>query len=156
MYRVLNTQLEKNSIEKSTLILKSNKKIWNLLDVVNVKNYSEEIDGIYLVHEISGSGSAWISGELIEYEYLLKKTFSTDNIVNLFDSQSFRDNPAYDENNVLETTETIGKDIFFEWNTELSEIVKYESFFKKNLLQKDLQGAFLPAKFLDILEIKNE
>lgn len=156
LYRVLNTQLEKNSIEKSTLILKSNKKIWNLLDVVNVKNYSEEINGIYLVHEISGRGSAWISGELIEYEYLLKKTFITDNIVNLFDSQSFRDNPAYDENNVLETTETIGKDIFFEWNTELSEIVKYESFFKKNLLQKDLQGAFLPAKFLDILEIKNE
>ena len=156
LYRVLNTQLEKNSIEKSTLILKSNKKIWDLLDVVNVKNYSDEINGIYLVHEISGNGTAWITGELIEYEYTLKKTFSTDNIVNLFDSQSFRDNPAYDENNVLETTETIGKDIFFEWNTELSETEKYESFFKKNLLQKNLQGAFINTEFLDILEIKDE
>ena len=108
------------------------------------------------MHEISGNGIAWITGELFLYEYLLKKTFSTDNIVNLFDSQSFRDNPAYGENNVLETTETIGKDIFFEWNTELSKIEKYESFFKKNLLQKDLQGAFLNTEFLDILEIKNE
>ena len=51
-------QLHNNSIDNTTLILKSNKIIWDLLDVVNVKNYSEEINGIYLVHEISGNGIA--------------------------------------------------------------------------------------------------
>lgn len=155
LYRILNSRLEKKSIEKISLTITSNEKIWNLLDIVSVKNYSPDIDGNFLVHEISGSGSSWKNDELITYSYLLKKTLSTDNIVNLFDSQSFRDNPVIESDAIFETTETIGKELILIWNTESSKIESSDSFYQKNLLQKNLQANLTDSKF-DVLEITDD
>lgn len=116
LLRAVKSDLEFKSNPNKVLIIKSTKPIWSLTDVVKF-NSADSIGGIYLVHQVTG----FITSNLAEYEYSLNQTKNLDNLVNQFDNQSYRDNPASINVTTSESLTTLSGSIILISTTILEE-----------------------------------
>lgn len=109
-----NLEIYKNT--ERIIYITSEIPLYDILDVVEVVSQeNDKVSGLYLVHEINvdinGSSIKDASNNnnfiLPVFSTVLKATKNTDNIVNEFDNQNFRDNPVVNQAEISDTTETI-------------------------------------------------
>lgn len=123
-----NLEIYKN-IEK-TIYITSEIPLYEILDVVEViSGEDDKVSGLYLVHEIAAEINASSIKDTINNNFILpvfttilKATKNTDNIVNEFDNQNFRDNPVIRQFEISDTTETITLQAIFNLISNIKEI----------------------------------
>ncbi len=70
------------------------------MDSVKVINISDYIDGTYIVESIKGSFIPLGAEIFQDITYTLKQSKNMNNVLNKFDNQSYRDNPAFDDEDI--------------------------------------------------------
>lgn len=122
LLRLLRTDLELFSTPNKKLIITSGEPIWELTEAVEVNVGIENLNGIYLVHEVSGENKVFGNGAIKQYTYTLKQTKNFDNIVNKFDNQSYRDEAIYNDEAFVEDIITFFRNIdLFAKNTYIGQ-----------------------------------
>lgn len=97
--------------------------IWDILDVVNVNNINDQVNGNYFVQSISGY---LIKGEnnnhFFEINYTLNNSKNLDTLLNKYNTQVYRKNPDVDPNNPsLSLVQLIQYNINYDWIIRVDE-----------------------------------
>lgn len=108
LLNIADTEVSKNSKITRTLTIESDKPIFDVADVVFIKHQDSAIQDKYLVHNVYADIKvSYLDREtqnfaLTSFRTILKSTANTNNWLNLFDNQSYRSNPVFDETVVID------------------------------------------------------
>jgi hypothetical protein len=78
LVRKAKTKLTLSAVPHNTLELISTKRIWSLMDVVDVTTEIDNVNGLYMVSEINGTTKVAGNDSVEEYVYKLNKSKNTD------------------------------------------------------------------------------
>ena len=146
---------DKYSSFQATITLVCRDFIWDILDVVNVTNINDQINGNYFVQSISG---CLIKGEnnnhFFEITYILNSSKNLDTLLNKYNSQIYRKNPGIDPNNpALSLTQLRQYDINYNWIVRLDAS---DTPYSGTPYEKDILQAFRLKDLISAGKIKNE
>jgi len=111
LVRKAQNKLSLSATPHNVLEVTAERKIWSLMDIVNVVSVVSNVNGNYMVSEISGTTQVAGDSSIEHYTYKLIKSKNTDTWINAFDSQSYRDNSVVEGTILTAPTEVININI---------------------------------------------